>query len=147
MKSQVIKHFTLHFQNLWIQEDVSSGNSMAICIYVQQSPQTPGETNTSAFWYVLSVMIQNSSTLGAQNSSYFLQKGSLWYFQWHGNHWHHGISKNNNIELAESFICNYLLNYLLHKMLQHLGKPHAIIGYILLSTGQVQSFSTVSIKF
>ena len=37
MKSQVIKHFTLHFQNLWIQEDVSSGSSMAICIYVQQS--------------------------------------------------------------------------------------------------------------
>ena len=143
MKSQVIKHFTLHFQNLRIQEDISSGSSMAICIYVQQS-LTPGETNTSAFWYVLSVMIQNSSTLGAQNSSYFLQKESLWYFQLHGNHRHHGMSKNNHN--AESYVCNYSLNYLQNKMPQQLGKPHASIGYILLSTGQVQIFSTLNIK-
>lgn len=39
--------------------------------------QTARETNTSAFAYVPAVMLQNSSALGAEYSSYFLRKEKL----------------------------------------------------------------------
>ena len=73
MKAHIIKHVLFHFQNLWNQEmsAVEFKGSLHINLAISQ---TARETNTSAFAYVLSVMLQNSSALGAEYSSYFLQK-------------------------------------------------------------------------
>ena len=79
MKSQVIQHLALHFQYLLDQEVMSYlfDGSFHICSNFSQVQMT----NTSAFVYVLSVMKQNSSTLGAHISSYFLKNNkSLQYF-------------------------------------------------------------------
>jgi hypothetical protein len=80
MKAHIIKHMLFQFQNLWNQEmsAVEFKGSLHINLAISQ---TARETNTSAFAYVLSVMLQNSSALGAEYSSYFLQKENLQYYQ------------------------------------------------------------------